>query len=367
MLLTPSAEIESVIAYVNSLPPFSKKDVDWAEAALRAKSSPWRDDGVTPWNVVDNWRAAHQVPLARMRPTLETVAKSVFPDAVVVSRLKRAPTILDKLFRVPVRLWNYQDIGGLRAIVGSVKDLAAVAKKCEPPPGFEFVRLTDYMADGPKDSGYGGLHLIYSYLAQDGEDPQLTGLKIEVQIRTRWQHAWATAQEIVDFITGQGMKFGRGDPEWTRFFELMGSVVADIDGYPRGKNVPKDTEAFRAELVEVNNKLHAIEKIAGFSLAPSVLDDPAAKNSRHFVLTFDIEDRKLSTMGFTAQEFGKANDTYREREKSHRDDKRFDTVLVSADSIEDVRAGLPNYVLDSIAFTDLIAAATGWKDPKKNQ
>ncbi|MBU6438396.1 MAG: hypothetical protein KGQ77_12790, partial [Betaproteobacteria bacterium] len=54
--------------------------------------------------------------------------------------------------------------------------------------------------------------------------------KIEVQLRTRLQHAWATAVEIVDAFTGQalksGLKLNSGDPKWRRFFALMSSVIA---------------------------------------------------------------------------------------------------------------------------------------------
>jgi hypothetical protein len=328
------------------------------------------EDALRAGDILDAWRAAHQVPLARFTPVLEESARAVFGDAVVVSRLKRAPTILDKLQRLPrLPLWQYQDIGGLRAIVDTPLSVAKLAQVCvdHPPIGFQFKRPSDYMTKGPKDSGYGGIHLIYSYSAQEGEDAQLNGLKIEVQLRTAWQHAWATTNEIVDFITKQNMKGGRGNPDWLRFFELAGSVVADTDGYPRGKNIPKDTEQFRAELVALNNKLRAVERISGWSLAPSIIDTMDPKTFRHLVLTFDVEQRSLQTFAFGAGDFAEAASLYRKIEEEHRGNARYDTVLASADSIEEVRRGLPNYFADSGKFVDLIIAATKWKDPRKPQ
>lgn len=42
--------------------------------------------------------------------------------------------------------------------------------------------------------------------------------KIELQIRTRVQHSWATALEIVDLFTQQSIKTNMGNKDWSDFF-----------------------------------------------------------------------------------------------------------------------------------------------------
>src|SRR5690606_39699271 len=48
-------------------------------------------------------------------------------------------------------------------------------------------------------------------------------LDIEIQIRTRLQHAWATAVETVDVMKGTDLKSGGGTPDWREFFALAAS------------------------------------------------------------------------------------------------------------------------------------------------
>src|ERR1019366_9744121 len=81
----------------------------------------------------------------------------------------------------------------------------------------------DYV-DHPKASGYRSYHLIYRYFS----DKKAThnGLKIEVQIRSQLQHAWATAVETVGTFIQQALKSSQGEEDWLRFFALMGSAIA---------------------------------------------------------------------------------------------------------------------------------------------
>ena len=44
--------------------------------------------------------------------------------------------------------------------------------------------------------------------------------KVELQLRTRLQHAWATANEIVGTFRREELKSGEGGPDWLRYFVL---------------------------------------------------------------------------------------------------------------------------------------------------
>ncbi len=49
---------------------------------------------------------------------------------------------------------------------------------------------------------------------------------IELQYRTGFQHAWATASELVTQMTGSEPKFGRGDPRHIEYFRLASEIIA---------------------------------------------------------------------------------------------------------------------------------------------
>ena len=68
---------------------------------------------------------------------------------------------------------------------------------------------------------------MYSYLS-DRVD-QWQGLNTEIQIRSQFQHQWATAVETVGTFTGDELKFGRGSVDWLRFFALVSSFIAGLE------------------------------------------------------------------------------------------------------------------------------------------
>ena len=64
---------------------------------------------------INQWRALHFYPLQVFRITLARTIRRDMNDVVIVQRLKRLPTILDKLKRFQsTSLARMQDIGGER-------------------------------------------------------------------------------------------------------------------------------------------------------------------------------------------------------------------------------------------------------------
>ncbi|MGB7194233.1 MAG: hypothetical protein WBD81_12315 [Collimonas pratensis] len=77
-----------------------------------------------PFSVLNDWRNFHTFPLNSIAVTLKQKARRIGDDALVVERLKRTRSVLAKLVREPsMRLTQMQDIGGCRAVMGTVDEV----------------------------------------------------------------------------------------------------------------------------------------------------------------------------------------------------------------------------------------------------
>ena len=111
-----------------------------------------------------NWRASHAFPMQIMLDLLRKNAIRIDRQALVVQRLKRVPSILNKLIREKgMSLSRMEDIAGCRAVLnntGYVKRLHYNLKKSRTKNILH--RERDYILN-PKESGYRGVHLIFKY------------------------------------------------------------------------------------------------------------------------------------------------------------------------------------------------------------
>jgi (p)ppGpp synthase/HD superfamily hydrolase len=109
------------------IPQYSRKQVAKAGQILAENtdlpsSIDILEDWLQAYTVLANWRACHGYPINTFQATLRQRLKKIDQDALVAQRLKRTPSILNKLQRFKgMNLARMQDIGGLRAVVSSVK------------------------------------------------------------------------------------------------------------------------------------------------------------------------------------------------------------------------------------------------------
>lgn len=141
-------------------PRFSRNQISKAGDFLAKHSGDFAtDDDLERWihsyEILANWRACHGYPINTFQATLRTRLKKIDPEALVAQRLKRTPSILNKLQRFKgMNLARMQDIGGLRAVVASTRRLeelneAYIGSKLT----HELVSQYDYVRH-PKPSGY---------------------------------------------------------------------------------------------------------------------------------------------------------------------------------------------------------------------
>lgn len=331
-----------------TVPKFTKSQVNRAGAIL---VSPDRslDDFIWAYEVLANWRAAHGYPINTFQATLRTRLKSIDPKAIVAQRLKRLPSILDKLIRFnTMELARMQDIGGLRAIVGSINKVRELEKKYRDGRfQHQLVSSKDYINE-PKPDGYRGIHLIFRY--KNDRAIKYNGLHIELQLRTKLQHAWATAVETMGTFLGQALKSGQGDDSWRQFFAITASAIAHTE-----KTVPvpgfkhlSQIETY-AMVAKVESELRVLEKLSGFSIAADRISEEKGQGSFHLIV-LDSEKKTVSIRPYPRNKLEQANEDYAAIEKRAQNGEQLEAVLVSAGPIEALKRAYPNYFLDTHEF-----------------
>ncbi|MDB5763970.1 MAG: hypothetical protein JWQ21_2965 [Herminiimonas sp.] len=308
------------------------------------------DDWLWAYDVLTNWRACHGYPVNTFQATLRQKLKRIDANALVAQRLKRLPSIRIKLHRNPsMSLARMQDIGGLRAVVGTMRHVRLLHDDYKQSR-FTHALVSEYDYIGmPKPSGYRGIHMIYKY--RHRVDSRYDGLQIELQIRTKLQHAWATAVETVGTFLQHSLKSSEGPDDWLKFFSLIGSAFAHIEesplvpGYDRlTKENTFETTAYEA------NRLGVRDMLVGYSNVVNAIPTGNARGAYYLVELILKGEKKVTVTPFTRDQLAKANEEYSKAEKRASDANDSQVVLVSAGSIDSLRRAYPNYFLDTHDF-----------------
>ena len=346
---------------------YSKGQIDRAGAVLVESKSAKIEDIDAALTVINNWRACHSYPLQIIKMTLLNRAKSIDSAALIAQRLKRLPSIAIKLRDNPaMKLSQMQDIGGCRAVmttISDVKRLIALYDRINiknPHYGRPIQHEKyDYIL-APKPDGYRSYHLIFKYQSNYEDKKFFNAQRIEVQIRSRLQHAWATAVETVQTFTGLALKskVKTGDPQWLRFFSLMGSAIALREKCPPVPDTPSNKMQLISEIRRLSEELNVEEVLLGWGHAVQSLTAAAFK-AASFLLELDPINKTLKTTPFSNDDLPKAYEMYLRIEKETEKHPEIQAVLVSVESLEALRAAYPNYYLDTGAFVGAMKQAIG--------
>jgi hypothetical protein len=340
-------------------PSFSKAKVDEAGRRFGDLRVALTDADVDEiLSKIDDWRSAHGFPLSVFHQTLTATAESVESSALLVNRLKRLISIGRKLMNESTRLTQMQDIGGCRAVVNTLANVRELAEAFGHAQSLHTLDHWDDYISYPRASGYRGVHMIYRYKAVGNETRPFDGMKIEIQLRSMLQHAWATAVETVGTFTKQELKNGRGAPDFLKFFALMGSAMAQKEGTALAPGTPSEREELVAEIRKLESKLRFQTRINAYSsaLRESLVFPPDAE---YYLLDLDPTS-EIKVTGFSKRDLPLASAEYMAAEKTLQgeDDPR-QVVLVSATSIADLKSGYPNYFLNMDAFNKVLNEIIG--------
>ncbi len=306
--------------------------------------------------VVNNWRSCHSYPLNAFQNTLRGRAAKFGSDYIIAQRIKRLESLSGKLVRSETKslqLSQMQDIGGCRAVMKNVEQVKQLHHHyITSATRHKLKTEKDYIIH-PKSDGYRGIHLVYQYKGQ-GTGAAYDKLRIEVQIRSAQQHAWATAVEAVSIFTDQALKWRSGKEEWRRFFALMSSAIAMTEGSNPVPETPETAEGLRRELLDLEGTLKAQGVLQMYQA--SIKYAGQAKGAKYLLLSLDPEERKISIDRFTASLSQEANRRYLEAERGLPSNTSKQIVLVSVDSISKLQKAYPNYFMDTTLFANIVSS-----------
>jgi len=333
---------------------FSKSQINKAGDILKNKDGKSTDEITWAEDALTYWRTIHSPVISDFHDELKKIVTLVSSSGVVVQRIKRSLSIIRKLNRISgMKLARMQDIAGIRVIVKNIDEVYKLDKALKSS-GFvhELINQKDYIQN-PKESGYRGIHLVYKY--NNPKKPESHGLKIEVQLRTKLQHIWATAVETMSIFLGTHLKFNEGQPKWLKYFALTSSAYSF---YEKSPPVPKyekynERETLEMAIYEYNyNKIN--EALSAYSVAAKFICDEVDESKKYHIVTLDSKERIVNIRSYTESQIDLANRKYTEIERENAQNEAKQSVLVSTESLHELRDGFPNYFLDIEDFLGLM-------------
>lgn len=315
-------------------------------------------EAVEAFSVAHAWRASHFYPMHSIRSTMAAYMRLGAIHGDMASRMKRMPSIRRKLADpdLDVSLDKMQDLGGCRAILDDIDGVNRLVDivRGRIPHG---VRREWPYIERPKPDGYRSHHFSLEFDPRRRQHEHYAGRLIELQIRTRLQHSWATSIEAVSLYRGEDLKHHRGDANWLRFFLLAAAEFAEVERCPLPGGVPDRPERIR-ELRDLNARLNADNMLENIKAATFWAETNFNGGGTHYLLryrpdhTVKIETHFniMSAMAALAAA-ERATDAGENREN---------VVLVEVEKIDKLVDMYPNYFGDvSLFVSNLRRACSG--------
>lgn len=334
--MTQTIELEPVLKY-------SKKQIQKAGEYLITKNA---DTNTEKYNeqmeVLSYWRSAHAPALEATVNLLTRECKKHDTHALIASRLKRTPSIIGKLRRFDeMKLRNMQDIGGCRAVLKNTKTLNRIYKELNK--GGE-LNHKNYIKN-PKPDGYRGIHIIRPVQTLK------TQFRIEIQLRTKAQHAWSTAVEIIDLFTNQNLKGSKGKDEWLAFFKAASIEIEKLEN----GIIPSQCESLK-NFMSLLRSMDIKKRFAKLSALVDKINCPDEPGTGEYVLiSLTKNSQTIEIKRFKTNQFNEATKEYLKLEKKIKKTDSEVAALVSLNSLHNLKDAYPNYFADSKYFIELLS------------
>lgn len=306
------------------------------------------------FEIANNWRDSHAYPLRSVRYSVIHHMRHTGLTGLTAARLKRMPAIRRKLRRQNsnFKLNQLQDLGGCRVIMDDITGVTALVDLLRRNARHDIRGEDNYTFD-PKDDGYRSHHLKLAFKGRTPETSVFDGRRIELQVRTRLQHAWATAVEAVGLFRGEDLKGHQGNADWLRLFALISAEFAEAEKCPLPPGCLGKEERI-AEIRRLERSVGALASLDSIRLGVRGTDFPLMPGYRpsHYLIRYVHATKTVFVSPFNAPK-----DAARSYDNAEAFDNRADSdtetvVLVEVDKIENLKAAYPNYFGDVDYFKE---------------
>lgn len=346
-------------------PPDSKSAVNRAGRAIADGSASNKEI-----LEVDRWRSSHGYVINTFQAWIKGHISRREEFVEFAQRLKRRNTVINKLQRknslgAPLisDVTGMHDFAGCRMIFDNVNELMSFRTYMHSPAVMKSVDHElrhvadkyDYIAT-PKSSGYRGIHDVYKHFPRGSKRREAKkpwdGLLVEIQYRTRAQHAWATAVEISDLLDGEQTKFELDTTERGKFFAVTSEIIArKVEGLTRAFP-DKSTAELEVELERLETKLGILRRLE--LLRQFEVEDQLQEHNVLSISKLSNGELKLQVTPFKMAAPAIQYATDLEESGSS-----VNAVYVRSENPKQLRSAYRNYFYDPIDFVEMIRTQVG--------
>ncbi len=296
-------------------------------------------------SILQEFRLIHQHPMSLFRHIIGRKLKKYSIDAAPVQRLKRIPSIVKKLkIQKNMNLSRMQDIGGLRIVLENMEEVNLVRneiKKVEKHGNFKFTFANEknYIKN-PPDSGYRSIHMVYKYNRNIELEKQC---RLEIQIRTKLQHYWATAVEVLGTCLNQPLKQSLGDDKYLDIFKNISKLFVSLEEKDIDYNLIKQVQK---DVVDVG----LFNKLQNFNIVLKHLSSSGYIQGQYVLLKMNFKQKVVEISQYGKAKFEQANEDYLQMELDNLGNQAIEVVLISIQDIKKLKQSYPNYFMDTTEF-----------------
>lgn len=199
-------------------------------------------------------------------------------------------------------------------------------------PLAKIYRETDYRELGRDDTGYRAYHIIFD----------VSGRKIELQIRSRIQHYWSESIERTSVIYGRRLKEGEGDKAVLRYFKTFSNSLHAIE---TAKIIePKDEIDLQQKRIEAERIIseEGRETALGGHVNADIVRTMAEREGQNFnnlnnwILVFDWNDGNFVLWDVVGRSADDAISAYIRYELEFPEEEKYEVVLIGTSNISTV-------------------------------